>query len=85
MTTTIGPSTSEANEGEESQGRCLVWRKCATCGEKTDHAYLRDLPSEQWCRDTAELSKRDRHENLRAEVRKGCGWDMGPYDPAIDS
>ena len=28
--------------GERGSARCVVRRKCATCGDRTEHAYLRD-------------------------------------------
>lgn len=84
-TTVTGHMVGEAWKGREVGGRCLISRKCATCGERTVHAYLRDMPSEAWCRDTAEKNARERHEALRWQVYAGCGWDMGPYDAEIDA
>jgi hypothetical protein len=74
-----GHLVAEVQPGKEAGGRCLVARKCSTCGETTVHAYLRDRPAEGWCRDAAELSKRESHEQMRTRIRETCGWDMGPW------
>ncbi len=40
LTTRVGASGEHFQHPNE--GRCLVRRKCATCGEQTEHAFLRD-------------------------------------------
>lgn len=37
-----GRRSGEAGYGDEAAGRCLLERRCATCGTVTVHAYLRD-------------------------------------------
>jgi hypothetical protein len=81
-TTWQGQLEAEPRDGQEAGGRCLVARPCATCHDRTVHAYLRE-PDDPW-RDRAEWTPEERHERQRREVLQGPGWDMGPYDPRID-
>ena len=50
MTSTRG-SSGEVGHLRRDGARCLVWRKCVTCGERTTHAFLRDGDQ---CADMAE-------------------------------
>ena len=52
MTSTRGQRGEWHREGE-GPSRCLVWRECATCEERTTHAYLRGEHDPH--RDIAEL------------------------------
>lgn len=51
-----GDRSGEASYGNEAAGRCLVRRRCATCGTVTTHAYLRDHDGQY--RDHAERVER---------------------------
>lgn len=82
MTTVAGHIVGEPLVEEEPDGRCLIRRKCAACCERTLHAYLRELPGEEWCRDSGELSPGERRERLRRAVLRDSGWDMGPAPEA---
>lgn len=78
---TGGILTGEPPAGEAAEARCTMLRKCAPCGVRTVHAFLRDSPDEAWRRDSAELSPEARHEQLRQHVLDEGGCDIGPASP----
>ncbi|PRX97411.1 DUF6315 family protein [Allonocardiopsis opalescens] len=59
--------------------RCVVWRKCAVCGEQTTHAYLRDDPERDELEDALNLDDALAAEALDEEVDqlRQCGVEVG--------
>lgn len=79
----VGPRVGEVyGDMTPEEGRCLVWRKCATCGEQTDHAWLReDFDEFPEIRDRVEHEQHDRErawgvvEHMQDEL-EACGIDV---------